>query len=166
MSNVFVSLVCRVTISPLLLALAATKGPGKHVIPTHILDPRQIKLNRQLNCDVPVVLKWHRDAYVPCISRDNANKHVTNGLAEFLEQSLLVYSMEDYLKDPDTLKLPSELQRAQESGADLVIVAVIGENRSALSVCRNIASGCQDREKLVEEALGAIAAANTILIED
>ena len=56
--------------------------------------------------------------------------------------------------------------RVLNSGAESVLVAIIGESRSALSVCRNIVSGCQTSVTLKKDAEGAVEAACVLLIED
>ena len=67
---------------------------------------------------------------------------------------------------PPTAEELAKAQAAADAGVELVIVAVIGESRSPLSVCRNIVSGCQNPESLLTDAQGAIEAASVFLIED
>ena len=77
--------------------------------------------------------------------------------------------MEDYLADNDVQEDSEELAKAQASaadGAEVVVVAVVGESRSTLSVCRNIVSGCQDNARLVDEARDAIEAHSCFIVED
>lgn len=162
----FVSNVCRVNVTPELAALAIS--PGIHVIPESVLQPRQVRI-KQTDLNIPATMRYHRDAYVPVIATDVAADLVREGKAEYAEQRLLVYSMDDYLSDPDVQADNKEFEKAdaaQSAGAEVVIVAVIGENRSPLSVVRNIVSGCQKPESLEADAKGAIEAASVFLIED
>jgi hypothetical protein len=161
-SNVFVSFACRVELSQEVLDLV--KEPGIIDIPTDLLPARQMKLKGE--CEIPSRLKWHRDAFISTISRETANDLWLVDKGDYLMQSLLVFSMDDYLSDTDVIADDAEYKRAKSSGCHLVVVAVIGENRSPLSVCRNIVSGCQDMEKLKSEAEGAVGAASVVLIED
>jgi hypothetical protein len=160
-----VSNVCRVEITDELAALAAT---GITRIPPGLLPPRQVKVS-ETDLTFAAEMKYHRDAFIPTVSRATAHALVGNGNAEYAEQKLLCYSMADYLADNDVKNDAEELAKAQaaaDAGAELVIVAVIGENRSPLSVCRNIVSGCQNPESLLTDAQGAIEAASVFLIED
>lgn len=158
-----VSSVCRAELSPEILNLV--NGAGVIPLPLDVLPPRQVKLLP--NCgEIPAVLKWHRDAYIPTINRVTADRLVSEGKAAPELQSLLVYSKETYLLDSDVAAMPDEFKRVSKSDADFVVVAVIGENRSPLSVCRNITSGCQDMSTLNDDAKGAVDASNTILIEN
>lgn len=156
------SFVCMVELTPAMIALAA---PGMVPVPSDVLAPRQIEILSTF-CKVPAVLKFHRDMYVPMIPKIEADFLVKVGDARYCEQSLLFYTMDQYLSDPDVLGNKEEHAKALTSGAKLVLVAVIGDNRSCGSVCRNIVSGCQDPLKLVDDAKGALASANIFLIED
>jgi hypothetical protein len=162
---VIVSVVCRVAIPPKLFEWAAEQPVGVTQIPEELLGPRQVRINANALGIVPAVLKWHRDAYIPTLKPRTAADLVDNGLAEYLPQSLLTYSREDYLKDNDVQANVEEFTRVSRSDAEKVIVAVVGESRSPLAVCRNIVSGCQKEETLVEDAEGAVNAACVFLIE-
>tara|TARA_Y100000034_G_scaffold96439_1_gene117430 strand:- start:658 stop:1011 length:354 start_codon:yes stop_codon:yes gene_type:complete len=116
---------------------------------------------------IPATLKWHRDGYVTTLARCWADWLVDRGEASYVPQYLLTCTRADYLSDPDVVAMPEELERVTNSLAELVIVAVIGDNRSALSVCRNLVSGCQSfNNLLIDEAKGAIEAASVFLVED
>lgn len=160
--KVIQSSVCRVKLSEEVLALAT--GPGKFEIPVALLAPRQIKI-RPDSGQFNAKLVWHRDAYVPVIHSQVAEAMVFAGQAEYCKQYLLVYALADYLEDSDVIANPVEFKRVSDSGAELVAVAVIGDNRSALSVCRNIVSGCSVAHP-IEAAKGAIEASSIFLIED
>jgi hypothetical protein len=157
------SFACRIEITEAIAALV--EGPGITPIPTEVLKPRQIKIASP-GLDVDARLRWHRDAYVATVTHAMAASLVAAGKAEWCSQGLLTFTVEDYLADPDVKSNHEEVQAVKNSAADLVAVAVIGESRSPLSVCRNIVSGCQDPEKLVEDAKGAVEAASIFLIED
>jgi hypothetical protein len=62
--------------------------------------------------------------------------------------------------------MPEEHKRVNESDAELIVVAVIGESRSTKAVCRNIVSGCQNEQTLVQDAQAAIESDRVFLIED
>ncbi len=145
--------------------------PGITEIPEAVLAPRQVRLRMENGFREAkgVSIKWHRDAYVTVIPRHHAETLVETGHATWCEQSLLCYSITDYLKDPDVQADAEELAKAQaaaDDGAELVIVAVIGESRSTLSVCRNIVSGCQNNASLVDDAKAAIEAHSCFIVED
>lgn len=169
MKNVIhVSNVCRVEMSQELLDLAKE---GTTPIPASVLQPRQVRLLEENGFREAqgVTLKWHRDAWITVIPRHHAEKLVETDHAVWCEQKLLCYSMEYYLKDPDVHADEEELTKAlkaEEEGAELVIVAVIGESRGPLTVCRNIASSCQDVVSLVDDAKAAIKAQSCFLVED
>lgn len=155
--------VCRIDLTPDIEAACVKEGinPAPASLPA-----RQIRLTSSNAGKIAATLKWHRDAWIPVISRGVASELVRDQVATWEPQMLLCYSMEDYLKDADVLKDIQEYEKAKASGADLVLVAVIGNNRSALSVCRNIVSGCQKMEKLTKDAEGAMDASNVFLVED
>jgi hypothetical protein len=160
-----VSAVCRADLSAEILSLVTE--PGKIEIPHDLLPSRQIKLEPKGEGSViPAALKWHRDGYVAALSRYWADWLVAREEASYVPQYLLTYSRADYIADPDVIAMPEELERATNSLAELVVVAVIGDNRSAHSVCRNIVSGCQDMGNLAADAKGAIEAASLFLVED
>ena len=174
MMKVFKSFACRIELTTAIIALAAAQFKhsvdGMVKVPVDVLQPRQVKLTRDpeyiaLNPAIPASLVFHRDAYVPVISRSVAERLVDEGAASYCDQSLLFYTMDQYLKDPDVLAKPEEVEAAKNSGADLVLVAVVGDSRSALSVCRNIVSGCQKLQSVVADAAGAVDAASVFLIE-
>ena len=162
MKTIF-SNICRNT-DPKLLTLAE---PGVVDIPESVLEPRQINL-KGINTDMIINanLKWHRDAWISTINKDNARQLVLYTQAEYMPQKLLSYTREQYLSDKDVIEDVEEFDRVSASDAELIIVAIIGDNRSTLSVCRNIVSGCQDMDKVVSDAEGAIESASILLIED
>lgn len=164
MPKIHISNVCRAEIGP--EAQALVKGPGKVEIPKGVMAPRQIRLKPGVTSNILVNLRWHRDIFVPVVSRATAHRLAAHGDGTYEPQFLLVYSMTDYLADPDVQEDQAEYHAAQSSDADLVVVAVIGESRSTVSVCRNIVSGCQNIKTLVSDAAGAVEASNVFLIED
>jgi len=165
MNQTIVSAVCRADLSAEVLALVTE--PGKVAIPNDLLPARQVKLEpRDEGKPLQASLKFHRGGFITTLSRYWADWLVERGEASYVPQYLLTYSRADYLADPDIIAMPEELVRVADSLAELVIVAVIGDNRSALSVCRNIVSGCQDLANLEADAKGAIEAASLFLVED
>ena len=150
------SKVCRVNDE----ALLSIAQPGIVEIPAGLLDPRQLLVTGEVAFAATV--KPHRGQLITTVSRETANGLVGDGQGEFLPQQLLSYSHSDYVNDPDV----DEAEAKRVEGYDLVVVAVIGDNRSALTVCRNIVSGCQDESKLVKDAQGALDASRVFLIED
>lgn len=164
MTKIHISNICRANILPEILGII--KGPGKTLIPKGLMAPRQIRLLSETTPNVPVTLKWHRDTFVPTILRDTAHQLVLKGHGTYEPQYLLIYGMTDYLTDPDVQANQTEYHAAQQSDATLVVVAIIGESRSCLSVCRNIVSGCQKLLTIQEDARGAVEASNVFLIED
>lgn len=167
--KVFKSSFSRVELSEGIVGLAAgiNKSDASSVvsIPRDVLKPRQVKLLPSA-ANVPARLKYHRDGYVPVIGRFVAENLVLNDQAEFCSQSALFYSVDKYLGDPDVIADADEVQRVLEADPDVVFVGVIGDNRSALSVCRNIVSGCQNPFSLKDDAAGAVEAASIFLVED
>lgn len=169
---IHVSNVCRVEMTPELLALATR--PGTILVPEEVLEPRQIRLfppdhDNPLLLDHIAVMRWHRDTYVPTITRLYARSIEKHGLGIYVQQALLVYQIDAYLQDSDVQADEQELAKATKAkndGADLVVVAVVGESRSPLSVCRNVASGCQRMEDLSSDAAAAMGQSNVFLIED
>ena len=164
-----VSNVCRVKFKGELLEWADAQEAGITEIPQELLAPRQLKMKNLGHISAitfPTVAKWYRDAWISTVMPATAQVLVENKIAEYCTQSILIYGVEDYLADNDVASNLKEVKRAKDSGADKVIVAVIGENRSTLSVCRNIVSGCQKEDKLEEDAAGALVAASCFLIED
>ena len=153
------SRVCRVS-DERLLGIAK---PGIVEIPADLLPPRQVLLGDEVT-DVPAVLKQHRGQLITTISRQVADDLVKEGKAEHLPQKLLSFTHSDYVADGDVKDDAEEIKRVE--GHDLVVVAVIGDNRSALAVCRNIVSGCQDIQRLINDAKGALEASRIVLIED
>jgi hypothetical protein len=167
-NSIHVSNVCRVEMSQELLDLAK---PGITPIPETALQPRQVQLRQENGFREAkgVTLKWHRDAWVTVLPRHHAEALVEAGHATWREQRLLCYSMEDYLADNDVQADAEELAKAQaaaDDGAEVVVVAVIGENRGTLTVCRNIVSGCQSMASLVDDAKAAIEAHSCFIVED
>ena len=167
-NRIHVSNVCRAEMTQELLDLAQ---PGITPIPETVLAPRQVRLVSENGFREAkgVGIKWHRDAYVTVIPRHHAETLVEAGHATWCEQSLLCYTMENYLADNDVQADAEELAKAQASaadGAEVVVVAVIGDSRSTLSVCRNIVSGCQDNARLVDDARDAIEAHSCFIVED
>ena len=164
----FLSNVCRIIMNSMLADWVDSMGAGMHLIPEGMLDPRQIEIDVSRLGDAPVnvVLKEHRGSLITVVSKIDAKCMVDIGMAKYLPQKALVYTMKAYLDDPDIQGNHTEFDKADSSGDDLVLVAIIGESRSALSVCRNIASGCQDMTKVVKDAKGAMSASNVFLVED
>lgn len=166
MSKVLISFACRVEFTSEQLEWASHQSPGKTEIPGNVLPPRQVKFSEEAK-EVPVsLMRWHRDGFVPIIRRAVVEAYAKLGQVKYLPQYLLMFSKEDYLADPDVQRNEEETQRVLDANPDKVIVAVIGDNRSALSVCRNIVSGCQNPDTLVSDAEGAIESASVFLIED
>ena len=164
-----VSNVCRVKFEGELLEWADAQKAKITKIPEELLAPRQIKLRPAWTKDelsFPSIMKWHRDAWIPTVTTATAKGLVENRDAEYCTQSALIFDRDDYLADNDVVSKPEEIQRVNDSGADKVIVGVIGENRSALAVCRDIVSGCQKEDGLHVAAARAIEAASCFLIED
>ena len=143
-------------------------GDGVHLIPEGMLDPRQIEIDVSKLGDAPinVVLKEHRGSLITVVSKLDAKCMVDIGMAKYLPQKALVYTMKAYLDDPDIQGNHTEYDKADSSGDDLVLVAIIGESRSALSVCRNIVSGSQDMTEVIKDAKGAMSVSNVFLVED
>ena len=175
-SVIAVSSVCRVKFTEGFLAWAKDQEPGITPIPGHLLNPRQCSLSKLGSSPVPCSLKWHRDSWIPVITPETAASLVSSGRADYCPQSLLVYTREAYLEDNDVKEDAAECARIEATKAMKVIVAVIGEDRSALSVCRNIVSASSTLTgldslgrkfiSLVTDATGAIIANSTVLIED
>lgn len=141
--------------------------PGHHVIPTDIMAPRQVRItDTKGGFKIPSTQKLHRGSWVTTVTREDANMLVTNGYAEWEPQSLMVMAIGAYLNDEDVIADAEETDAANNCDESLVAVAIIGESRSTLAVCRNIVSGCQKVSTLVSDAEGAIAAANIFLVED
>ena len=170
--HMIVSNVCRANLSSDLLDEVYEKNKScilsSFTVPlaSEQLPPRQLRLDLDPDQIVPSTLKWHRDAYVTTITSATAKKLVACEQGEYMPQSLLVYSRNMYLADKDVQSNITEYNRVNDSNAKLVVVAVIGENRSCLSVCRNIAGGCQNVLNLVDDAKGAIESSSIVLIED
>jgi hypothetical protein len=117
---------------------------------------------------VPAVLKPHRDGVIPVLRRKDAQCLVDSKIAVWEPQRALVVTVIDYLEDKDVKARPEEIERTishAARGVNLVLVAIIGESRSPLAVCRNVVSGCQKPERLVDDAKKAMAAANVYLVE-
>jgi hypothetical protein len=140
---------------------------GMNQLGPEALTPRQLRLvDSEASC--AAVIKPHRGGWIPVIQRETALSLVDAGQASWEPQRALVYSVEEYLADPDVSRDAEESGRATrfaEEGGKLVLVAIIGESRSPLAVCRNIVSGCQHAEKLVQDAEAAMKAANVFLVE-
>ena len=160
-SNIMVSNICRVSFTKEQMKKIVTAG----IIPCD-LEPRQIKMSETEAGDtVPCTLKWHRGSLIPTITKEKAKSLVECNRGIYMPQSLLVYTGEDYRGDSDV----SSEESSRTATADLVVVAVIGENRSPLSFCRNVSSGnlaLTDIVKVREEADKAMLSSNVILIED
>ena len=161
MKNVLISNVCRVNLSPQVLALAEA---GVVTIPQELLAPRQLKVAKGRK-SLDATLKEHRGSMIATVSPEVAEKVVEEGMGNYEPQSLLSYTKEEYLADPEVVANEEEHSRVSESDAELVVVAVIGNNRSPLAVVRNIVSGCQNLDNLQEDAQGALDSANIVLIE-
>jgi len=168
-----ISNVCRVPAYDLVAAVSAIGGlnPGVTQIPDGILQPRQLRLTdgRKGAPKIDADLKLHRGTWIPVLDRTVASHMIFTGRGVWEPQSLLVAAMPDYLADPDVQADAEELIRAQaakDAGVELVVVAVIGNDRSTLAICRNIVSGCQDMTRLIEDAKGAMEASDVFLVED
>lgn len=157
--------VCRVT-DPKLTAFLEEKYTGGDPlnIPSDVLPPRQVVIDADVKFTVR--LKAHRGQFITTIETAEAARLVGAGKAAYEEQSALLYSIEAYLSDKDVQADEAELARAKASDADYVLVAIIGGSRSALAVCRNVVSGCQNPDRLEKDAKGALEASNVVLIED
>ena len=163
----FKSNVCRVSDSVInTIASTLHLAAGVNPVPGSLVAPRQVRITKpELAVPIAARLEYHRGSMIPVIPYNVATNLVLDGVAEYCKQSLLCYSMEDYLADPDVQADKAEHDRAKESGEELAAVAMIGDSRSCLAVCRNIVSGCQKPETLKDDAAGALEAANVFLIE-
>ena len=159
--RVMVSNFCRADISDELKKIAKE---GIVEIPENLLLPRQIQIMEDVD-PIEAKLKEHRGQLIPVIKREDATILVKSGKGKWMSQKLLSYTRDTYLSDPDVLDDQYEWKRVFDSKAELVIVAVIGDNRSALTVCRNIVSGCQNMDTLVKDAQGALDASRVFLVE-
>ena len=157
--KVLFSNVCRIN-EPKLVDIAA---PGMVPIPEEILPYREIRVDAGVKFSV--TLKPHRGQFLPVIDRKEAEWLVATGEAIWQGQSLLSYSREEYLADPDVIEDREEFDRIQDSDCTRVIVAIVGGTRSCLTVCRNIVSGCQAGDKLVLEASKALDKTDIFLVE-
>jgi hypothetical protein len=196
--NLIISNICRAILSPMVLALV--KKAGITPIPSDLMPPRQIKITGEPELGwgwskgIPATLTPHRGQLIPTINSHTAEQLVdeteegSSHKAEYLPQSLLVCSRDEYLADSQVTG--DEFRRVGESNADLVVVAVIGDNRSSLAVVRNMAeitlpteikgdglmsellttSGYNEMWKqlteMKEQATDALEATNIFLIED
>jgi len=163
----FKSNVCRIEPSFELVDFLEGKGAGMHEIPSNLLEPRQVKVTNVAGAgSTAATLRFHRGSLVPVVTRKVAEAMVADNIAEWCPQSALVYTRENYLYDKDVQANQLEYDQARQSGEALVLVAIVGESRSPLAVCRNIVSGCCKLDSVYEEAKGAIEASNTLLVED
>jgi len=135
------------------------------LIPEGLLPPRQIRFTAEVK-EVACSLKLHRGSLIPVLSRGVAAELVRDRVAAWEPQRALLYSKAEYLADEEVKADPVETKKVITSGAATVLVAIIGESRSALAVCRNIVKKCQLPEKLEEDAAGAVEAALVYLVED
>jgi hypothetical protein len=169
----FVSNVCRISGNDLENVSKLGLNPGINEIPEGILGYRQIEIGmfaaETADGGLPCRLKYHRGTWVPVVSRKMAADLIAEGAARALPQRALCYGIEEYLNDPDVQADEKEFKRAiqaHQEGEAVVLVAIIGDDRSPLAVCRNIVSGCQKMETIVSDAQGAMKSANTFLVED
>lgn len=166
----FKSNVCRLSDTELgEVVQAINPAAGVNPVPVEVIPARQLRiLDPDSVGPLRVTLKPHRGSMIAVIPEHVAADLVRSGDAEPVNQALLVYSMSDYLSDKDVQADVDEFERANaaaNAGEDLVAVAMIGESRSTLAVCRNIVSGCQNAETLVDDARGAMDASNVFLVE-
>ena len=165
----FVSNVCRLTMKEVETIIPLIREPGKTFIPFDVLPPHYVTLNENMDSTGGVELRRHRGTMIPVILRRQAECLVSRGMAAWSRQWALVFTIDDCLTDKDVLadKVEYEnLLQAKNNGETLVLIALIGENRSALAVCRNIVSGCQDIRHLIDDAKGAMESADVFLVED
>ena len=167
--KIIFSNVCRVTDTGLLDWVSAQSpdvGNGSAVLPVpeDVLAPRQAVVDAGVN--FTGTLSEHRGQYVLTITPAEARRLVYAQKARYAEQSVLVYSREAYLADPDVKADGKELERVSASDADAVVVAIIGAARSPLAVCRNIVSGCVKGDRIAVDAEKALGVSNYILIEE
>lgn len=147
------------------LTVDAVVGSITVGIPVGVVPSRQIEIlvgdsKKSFDCK----LKWHRDSWIPVISRAHADGMDACGLGTYKEQKALVYSKEHYLKDSDVQKCPEEVARVTALDCDVVLIGMVGENRSPLAFTRNVASGHQEGTK--ENAEGAMKMSNLFIVED
>jgi len=165
----FVSFACRLNAEEVSRIVAAKLDkPGFNSVPEDVIPPRQIMVIPEKTGNIACTLKFHRDGMVTVIPRNIATELVRDKVASWVPQSVLVYTMDQYVNDKDVLANQEELNKAMSAmalGEQSVIVAMVGLNRSTRSVCRNIVSGCQDPEKLREEAKMALNQENVFLVE-
>ena len=163
--NILISNVCRVEPSKALTAYIEDNFSGAPVVlPADVLPPRQVRFTKGVSTKMH--LKEHRGQWIITIERESARLCVAMGQATYEPQKALVFSREDYLSDKDVIADEKEFKRISDSDATHILVSIIGDSRSALAVCRNVVSGCQNPDKLVEDAKAALDASNVILIED
>ena len=166
--KIIISAICRAVLPNAVLALVDRAGIIP--IPSDLMDPRQIKVIPSMGEDFPARVKYHRGQMITTITLVTADELVDQHKAEYLPQSLLVYSRENYLDASQVTG--DEFDRVTESDAELVVVAVIGDNRSPLAVVRNMAEmntegiGLGDLQEMKEQAADALEAVNVVLIED
>lgn len=167
--NVHVSNVCRLSATDAAKVCGLELHAGMNELPISLLHPRQVLVTEPSKTNIiRCELKFHRGTLVPVLERGVAEELVRDGVAKWCPQKALVYTITDYINDPDVLKNREELAKAeaaQKTGVNLVLVAIVGDNRSPLSVCRNIVSGCQKMENLKKDAEGAMDASNIFLVE-
>jgi hypothetical protein len=167
--KVFISNVCRLLVDDVKEIEESVKlVPGKNLIPPEVWPFRQIRItNPGWAVGTVACLKMHRGSLVSTLSRAVATELVRDKVAEIMPQWLLCYTGADYKADPDVMKDVEEAARCNNLlDDDIVAVAMVGENRSTLAVCRNIVSGCQNPDTLVADAKGAMEASNVFLVED
>ena len=165
----FVSNVCRLSKNEVEAISPFIHDAGKTEIPFDVLKPRQIVINKQPDLIGSIELKRYRGNMIPVIPRPCAERMIVNGLATWSPQWALVFTIDACLNDKDVLNDKVEYERvlqAKNNGKTLALIAIIGENRSPLAVCRNIVSGCQDIRYLIDDAKGAMDSADVFLVED
>ena len=147
------------------------KTAGIHPAPEG-MQYRQVKLLEDHNVlRVPAKMKKHRGEWIPVMSRSDADSLISFGVATPVKQSLLFYTIEDYVNDNDVKNDAEELARAKKHQSlfpeCVVLVAVISDiGRSALAVARNVVSGCQNMDELKSDCDKALQASSCILVED
>ena len=142
--------------------------PGFHPIDLEVLPPREIAVSIDAEFKGRFI-KDKRNQGILTMSRAEAERLVAEGKGSYEAQRLLVYSMADYLADKDVLRNSAELSKATAAanqGETLVAVAVVGESRGPITVLRNVVSGCQNPDELVEEAQKALDKSTYVSVED
>lgn len=172
--NIKVSPVCRAPITDKILELAGMikltppEDEAKIFIPEQLLQARQIRLTQKAIDDkkfaIDAILMPHRGCFIPTIKRATAHELVLEEYAIWEPQFLVVYTGDKYRADKHVLAIHGEIERTKD--ADLVIVAVVGENRSILATARNVHDGIStDNNTTILELVQGYKDRNVFLIE-